>query len=173
MRHMEDDGDCPICGDGPTERMRTIKVVEPDEEKERRVHVYLCGACGFEGTPREFYRKEAAVNIDNRYAFYICKELGLVLFYREQKPQRRPILEEVVDIPRLDGKEVTVEFTGLGKSGRTKALRQVGGNLKNTPIFPVDRWHDPGCIDPHPSRTVDAALMEKWEEFISNATQRH
>lgn len=161
---IHDGSNCPICGN----KVKEIgeKIISVRDGKTRTVGNFLCPGCDFQGTSREFRQKANENIIDDRIAFYYCKELHLGLYYRERSPQTDPLKEVIVDIPRLNDREVGVKFVGLGELGQA-ALKNLVGH--NAPIFPVDLWHDPGCIDPHVSNTVSESLYNKWEEFVKVA----
>lgn len=164
---MRDGGDCPICK-GEVERIDR-KRVPAEGGKTRRVSVFLCMECNFQGTAREFDQRAHQEIIDDRIAFYYCKEYHLGLYYREKTAQTDPIGEERVDIPRLNNKVVKIEFVGLGEEGQMALANLIG---PEAPVYPVDLWHEPGCIDPHVSHTVTEELYAKWEEFV-HAAERH
>ncbi|WP_166821621.1 hypothetical protein [Thalassoroseus pseudoceratinae] len=162
---MRNGGPCPICR-GVIERDGRQLVTKPDGTS-RRAQVFHCSQCEFRGFAREFER-EALFTIDDRYAFYFCPKPKLALFYREKVPQKDPIHEIDVDVPDLNGRRVTIKLMGLGKRGRERLLKIMGDS--DCPIFPVDLWHDPGCIRPRRSRTVDQPLMNHWANVIERET---
>jgi hypothetical protein len=105
----------------------------------------------------------------DNWSFYRCERLGCGLYFYSNRPIRRPILKATVVVPRLNDAEVEIVFTGLGEAGYQNLLDSNCG----IDIFPVDLFHDPHKIDPHPSRSVTAEMYERWEilvETIGNRT---
>ena len=123
-------------------------------------HTYRCSYCNAHGTVLEI-QKQALNKIDERWAFYYCPELNCRCFYRRTyEGHYRPILKTRVWCPAMQS-HVTIEFLGLGEEGASKQSA--------LPIFPVDLYHTPHRLDPHPSRTVNQELMDEWEATVAFA----
>lgn len=94
----------------------------------------------------------------NRWSFYHCEALRVVLFYCDSRPVVAPVREQTeVWCPAL-GRQVRIKLIGVGQAGHDAflALRH-SGQLDIDRFLPVNLFATPHVLDPQPSRRCDPA----------------
>ena len=96
------------------------------------------------------------------WTFYICRELGCALYYRDVRPIVTTFPDEVeVWVGPLRFYTV-IGWLGTGDEGWGRVVQLGFGEL----CFPVDLWHKPPRLDPQISRTCSEQLFAAWNSLL-------
>lgn len=101
-------------------------------------------------------------NYGREWTFYVCRELGCALYYRDLRPVVTTFPAQIkVWVEPLRFSTV-IGWLGTGNEGWYQVVKLGYEKL----CFPVDLWHKPPRLDPQVSRTCSEELVAAWNCLI-------
>ena len=98
----------------------------------------------------------------NEWTFYICRELGCALYYRDTRPVITTFPPEVrVWVVPLS-LHMVIGWLGTGDEGWDRVMKLDMQDF----CFPVDLWSQPPRLDPQISRTCSEEMFATWNCLI-------